>query len=124
MEIQPKFLGATLDIRGVEMESQETFTGVTAKSELFIPEKRQKEGGTYFDDLLGKKPPTKAELNSLAIRQELNGRPGAHIYVPQVDLKRMQAVMTLWRRYKLLDRSVLVMIDDTLKPGTIQVRYP
>lgn len=92
--------------------------------ELFIPKKRQKEGGTYFDDLLGKKPPTDEELNSMAMRKEINSRPGTNVYVPRETLRRMQEVIALWQRYEQVSPSLLVLVDDTIQPGTVEVRYP
>jgi len=91
--------------------------------ELFIPKTRHKEWGTYFDDLLGKKPPTPEEVNSMAMRMEINARPGSCVYVSQKELTRMQSVVALWQRYKEVSPQVHVLVDDTLKPGTVEVRY-
>jgi len=91
--------------------------------ELFIPDKRRKDGGSYFDDLLGKKPPTAEELNSLALRNEINARPGSCVFVSTARLRQMQEVVALWQRYREVSPSLRVLTDDTLKPGTVEVRY-
>lgn len=91
--------------------------------ELFVPKKRHKDAGTYFDDLLGKKPPTDNELNSLAIRAEINARPGVCVYVSRGTLVKMQSIVALWQRYEQVSKSLRVLVDDTLKPGAVEVRY-
>jgi hypothetical protein len=91
--------------------------------QLFIPEKRHKNAGTYFDDLLGKKPPTADELNSLKIRSEINARPGSHVYVSRGTLKQAQSIVALWQRYEQVSPDLRVLVDDSLEPGKIEVRY-
>ena len=92
-------------------------------TELHIPKERHKDAGTYFDDLLGKKPLTTEELNSIAMRAEINARPGACVYVPRETLVQMQQVVALWQRYEQVSPHLRVLVDDTLKPRTVEVRY-
>jgi hypothetical protein len=97
--------------------------GTDVTKELFIPEKRHKDAGTYFDDLLGKKPPTAEELNSMKIRSEINARPGTHVYVSRATLKQAQSVVALWQRYREVSPDLRVLVDNSLEPGKIEVRY-
>jgi hypothetical protein len=91
--------------------------------ELFVPQKRHKDAGTYFDDLLGKKPLTDDELNSLALRTEINARPGCCVFVARETLRQMQSIVALWQRYEKVSPALRVLVDDTLRPGAVEVRY-
>lgn len=93
------------------------------KQELFTPKERHKDAGTYFDDLLGKKPPTPEELNSLAIRAEINARPGVAVFVSRETLEQAQSVVALWQRYGEVSSDLRVLVDSTIKPGSMEVRY-
>jgi len=88
-----------------------------------MPHTRKPEGGSWFDDDTVPNLPTPSELASLAIRQELNSRPGTHVHVNQETVEEMASVVLLWRKYQLVSPSVQVYADNRLKPGKVQIRY-
>ena len=88
-----------------------------------MPTVRKKEGGSWFDDDTVPNLPSASELASLAIRQELNSRPGTDVHVNPEDVEGMASVVLLWRRYKLVSEDTQVYADSRLKPGKVQIRY-
>lgn len=83
-------------------------------------------GGSHFDDLRpATAPPTEAELNSLAIRTELNQRDGVAIFVDSNEQRvEMQKVVKYWRLREELHHPVPVLVDTTIRPGGMQIRRP
>ena len=77
--------------------------------------------GTKFDDMI-EKGPTLEEVNSLAIRSELNQRTGVVLFVSsQPERVEMRKVVKYWRRIKELHHDVDIMLDQSMKPGTLRV---
>lgn len=79
--------------------------------------------GSKFDDLIDRGP-TPEEVNSLAIRSELNQRPGVVVFVhDQEQRKDFRKVIRYWRRIKELHHDVDVMLDSGIEPGKIRIGY-
>lgn len=88
---------------------------------------QKKDGGSWFDDEIAALPDhtPEAELNSLAMQAELNKRPGVAVFVSGQNEKiKMQSVLVLWERYKMIHFPVRTVIDSSLKPGSVRVGYP
>lgn len=80
--------------------------------------------GSRFDDMIDRGPSAE-EINSLAIRSELNQRPGVVVFVHDQEQRRdFRKVVRYWKRIKELHHDVDVMLDPDVKPGQIRVGYP
>ena len=80
--------------------------------------------GTRFDDMIDRGP-TAAEVNSLAIRSELNQRPGVVVFVPDQETRvEFRKVVKYWKRINELHHDVDVMLDPDIKPGDLRIGYP
>ncbi len=91
-----------------------------------VPKQKQRQdyGGSFFDDLV-KKGPTDAEINSLAIRTELNQRTGAAVFVQNQGARtEMRKVIKYWLKIDELHHDVQVLLDFSMGTNELRVAYP
>jgi len=82
---------------------------------------RQDYGGSFFDDLV-KNGPSSSEINSLAIRSELNQRVGAVVFVQNQEARTdMRKTIKYWMKIGELHHDVQVLLDFTMSPGQIKI---
>ncbi len=88
------------------------------------PRERLKYGGSFFDDLV-KNGPTEEEINSLAIRTELNERHGAVIFVQNQEARRdFRKVLKYWHQIKELNHIPQVLLDESMPVSSIRIDQP
>ena len=91
---------------------------------MVSPDVRKEEGGTYFDDELETKHDqyTKYQLESLAIRAQLNERPDHTVFVASVEARQeLRKVFNFWFSKKEMGHHPTIEIDYGLPDGEMRI---
>lgn len=95
---------------------------VEVEEPALIKSKKLPFQGSRFDDIVA--GPTESELNSLALRKELNQRTGCVVFVhDQAQRQDFRKVLKYWQRIGELHFLPDVMVNPNVQPGKLQVGY-
>ena len=88
------------------------------------PDKRKKDGGSYFDDEMQTNSDayTKLQKQSLEMRRQLNERPDHTVFVASAEAREeMRKVLNFWRSKGEINGVPEIRIDYGVADGEIRI---